>query len=126
MRPSPVWSSPGTLEVGFSRRTGMARGYARLGPYPARAVADVIDYTIRRSDRARRVRVTVHPEGEVEVVLPQRARERAGAGAGGGGRASPALWRGAGRRLAEADIVRARLAERAGTVPYLGAALLVA
>src|SRR3954454_10129490 len=43
--------------------------------------APPIEYTIRRSDRARRVRVTVHPEGEVEVVLPQRAREREAAAA---------------------------------------------
>src|SRR5204862_1935479 len=76
-----------------------------------------IDYTIRRSDRARRVRVTVHPEGEVEVTLPRRAREREAAAAV----AELRPW--IERRLAEAEHVRARLAERAGTVPYLGAAL---
>jgi hypothetical protein len=95
----------------------MGRGYARLGPYAARAVADVIDYKIRRSDRARRVRVTVHPEGEVEVVLPRRARDREAAAA------VHELWPWIERRLAEAEHVRARLAERAGTVPYLGGAL---
>src|SRR4051812_22125439 len=95
----------------------MGRGYARPGPYAARAVADVIDYTIRRSDRARRVRVTVHPEGEVEVVLPRRAREREAAAA------VHELWPWIERRLAEAEHVRAKLAERAGTVPYLGAGL---
>ena len=36
-----------------------------------------IDYSIRRSDRARRVRVSVDPEKGVEVVLPRRASEKA-------------------------------------------------
>jgi predicted metal-dependent hydrolase len=80
-------------------------------------VPEVIDYTIRRSDRARRVRVTVHPEGEVEVTLPRRARDREAEAA------VHELWPWIERRLAEAESVRARLAERAGTVPYLGAAL---
>ncbi len=39
------------------------------------------DYEIRRSARARRVRVTVHPDRRVEVVLPQRAPQRAAASA---------------------------------------------
>ncbi|MCW2968864.1 MAG: hypothetical protein JWM71_2636, partial [Solirubrobacteraceae bacterium] len=43
--------------------------------------APTIEYTVRRSDRARRVRITVHPEGEVEVVLPRRARDREAAAA---------------------------------------------
>ena len=38
-----------------------------------------MDYTIRRSPRARRVRVSVHGSGEIEVVLPRRAPERAAA-----------------------------------------------
>ena len=33
-------------------------------------------YTIRRSDRARRVRVSVDGNGEVFVVLPRRSPER--------------------------------------------------
>src|SRR5215212_2009635 len=37
------------------------------------------DYRIRRSPRARRVRVSVDGTGEVEVVLPRRAPERAAA-----------------------------------------------
>ena len=77
----------------------------------------MIDYTIRRSDRARRVRVTVHPEGEVEVTLPRRAREREAAAAV----AELRPW--IERRLAEAMEVRAKLAERGGTVPFLGEAL---
>ncbi|MEJ7894560.1 MAG: SprT family zinc-dependent metalloprotease [Solirubrobacteraceae bacterium] len=36
-----------------------------------------MEYTIRRSTRARRVQVTVHPDRRVEVVLPQRAPRRA-------------------------------------------------
>jgi len=36
-----------------------------------------MEYTIRRSTRARRVQVTVHPDRQVEVVLPQRAPKRA-------------------------------------------------
>ena len=41
-----------------------------------------MDYTIRRSPRARRVRVSVDGSGEVEVVLPRRAPERAAAAGG--------------------------------------------
>ena len=37
----------------------------------------MLSYNIRRSDRARRVRVTVDRGGTVEVVLPRRAPERA-------------------------------------------------
>ena len=74
---------------------------------------------IRRSERARRTRVTVDGAGVVEVVLPLRARARA---------ADDAVrelrpWIDARRRaLAEA---RAELAAPAGTVPYLGSALRV-
>ena len=81
---------------------------------------DVIDYTIRRSDRARRVRVTVHPEGEVEVTLPRRAREREAAAAV----AELRPW--IERRLAEAAVIRAKLAERGATVPFLGSPLRLA
>ena len=75
------------------------------------------EYTIRRSDRASRVRVTVHPEGEVEVVLPRRAREREAAAAV----AELRPW--IERRLAEAAQLRERIAARGATVPYLGAVL---
>jgi predicted metal-dependent hydrolase len=77
-----------------------------------------IPYTVRRSTRARRVRVCVDADG-VEVVLPVRAREREAAAAV----AELRPW--IERRLREAAAVRDRLAERAGTVPYLGTALLL-
>jgi hypothetical protein len=76
-----------------------------------------IPYTIRRSPRARRVRVNVHPHGGVEVVLPARAPERAAAAAV----AELAPW--IERRLAQTREVLAHVAARAGTVPYLGASL---
>ncbi|MEJ7786100.1 MAG: SprT family zinc-dependent metalloprotease [Solirubrobacteraceae bacterium] len=79
--------------------------------------AQSIEYTVRRSDRARRVRVTVHPQGEVEVVLPRRARNREAAAAV----AELRPW--IERRLAETVVVRERIAERGSTIPYLGTAL---
>ena len=36
----------------------------------------MIDYTLRRSDRARQTRLTIRPSGEVVVTLPSRAPER--------------------------------------------------
>ena len=36
----------------------------------------MIDYTLRRSDRARHKRLTIRPDGEVVVTLPSRAPER--------------------------------------------------
>jgi predicted metal-dependent hydrolase len=79
--------------------------------------ASEIPYTVRRSARARRVRVNVHAHTGVEVVLPQRAPERAAAAA------VSELRPWIERRLAEARAVRQLLAARAGTVPYLGASL---
>jgi predicted metal-dependent hydrolase len=76
-----------------------------------------IPYTVRRSNRARRVRVNVHAHTGVEVVLPTRAPERAAAAA------ISELRPWIERRLAEARAVRQLLAARAGTVPYLGASL---
>lgn len=78
---------------------------------------EAIPYRIRRSDRARRVRVTVAAEGDVEVVLPRRATERDAAAAV----AELRPW--IERRLAEAERTRAAVAARAGTVPYLGETL---
>jgi predicted metal-dependent hydrolase len=82
--------------------------------------ASAFDYTIRRSDRARRIRVRVDPrDGSVEVVLPQRAPAREAATA-------VAQLRGwIGRRQAEVAVARARVAARDGTVPYLGTDLLL-
>jgi predicted metal-dependent hydrolase len=73
-----------------------------------------IPYTIRRSARARRVRVNVHARSGVEVVLPERASERAAAAA------VQELRPWIERRLHEARDTLARLAERGDTVPYLG------
>jgi predicted metal-dependent hydrolase len=73
-----------------------------------------ISYTVRRSTRARRVRVNVHAHTGVEVVLPARAPERAAAAA------VSELRPWIESRLQEAQQVLARIAARAGTVPYLG------
>jgi predicted metal-dependent hydrolase len=73
-----------------------------------------IEYTVRRSERARRVSVNVSAEAEIEVVLPQRAPERAAAAAV----AELRPW--IERRLAQVATVRQALAARAGTIPYLG------
>jgi predicted metal-dependent hydrolase len=79
--------------------------------------APEILYTVRRSTRARRVRVNVHPHTGVEVVLPTRAPERAAAAA------VSELRPWIERRMDEARDVLARVAARAGTAPYLGATL---
>ena len=81
-----------------------------------------IAYTVRRSARARRVRVNVQPLADrgsvgVEVVLPQRAPERAAAAA------VSELRPWIERRLREAQDVLARVAARGGTVPYLDTTL---
>ena len=71
------------------------------------------EYTVRRSPRARSVRVRVDIERGVEVVLPARAPERAAAAAV----AELRPW--IERRLVEVTAVRGRLAARAGWLPYL-------
>ncbi|HVA19894.1 MAG TPA: SprT family zinc-dependent metalloprotease [Solirubrobacteraceae bacterium] len=76
-----------------------------------------IPYTVRRSARAQRVRVNVHAHTGVEVVLPSRAPDRAAA------TAISELRPWIERRLAEAQDVLAQIAERRGTVPYLGSVL---
>jgi predicted metal-dependent hydrolase len=73
-----------------------------------------IPYTVRRSDRARRVRVNVHAHTGVEVVLPRRAPERAAAAA------VSELRPWIERRLSDAQEAITRVADRAGTLPYLG------
>ncbi|MCW3009465.1 MAG: family metallopeptidase [Solirubrobacterales bacterium] len=73
-----------------------------------------IAYTVRRSQRARRVRVTVDPQAGVQVVLPARAPAQ---------QAAVAVVQLRGwieRRMAEADAVRDHVAARGNTVPYLG------
>jgi predicted metal-dependent hydrolase len=78
-----------------------------------------VEYTIRRSDRARRVRVVVEPTGEIEVVLPRRAREREAAAA------VKELRPWIDRRLREAGRLRERIEARAGTLPFLGEQLIL-
>jgi predicted metal-dependent hydrolase len=73
-----------------------------------------IHYRVRRSPRARRVRVTVDATRGVEVVLPSRAPEREAAAA------IRELRPWIERRVAELTRVNAVLAARGGTVPYLG------
>jgi predicted metal-dependent hydrolase len=75
------------------------------------------DYRVRRSDRARRVRVRVDSAHGVEVVLPRRAPEREAAAA------IRELRPWIERRMAELARTRAAVAARGATVPYLGAAL---
>lgn len=79
--------------------------------------ADPLDYTVRRSARARRVRVAVDPQRGVEVILPQRAAAREAE------RAVVELRPWIDRRLREAQAARDAVAARGGTVPYLGADL---
>jgi len=74
-------------------------------------------YRVRRSDRARRVRVSVDLERGVEVVLPRRSPESAAAAA------VVQLGPWIERRLAETREVRATLVARGDTVPYLGTSL---
>jgi predicted metal-dependent hydrolase len=77
----------------------------------------VAEYRVRRSQRARRVRVTVDGDGSVLVTLPRRAPERAAAEAV----AELEPWIARRRRAIAA--AAAELARPAGTVPYLGALL---
>jgi hypothetical protein len=76
-----------------------------------------VAYQVRRSDRARRVRVTVDAVRGVEVVLPRRAPEREAAAA------IRELRPWIERRVAELAGARAAVAARGDTVPYLGLTL---
>jgi predicted metal-dependent hydrolase len=76
-------------------------------------------YTVRRSPRAKRTRVTVHPDRTVEVVLPKRAPERDAA------RAVEELRPWIERRLRALDRAADELRRPPGTVPYLGTDLTV-
>lgn len=75
------------------------------------------DYRVRRSDRARRVRVLVDPVRGVEVVLPRRASERDAAAA------VRELRPWIERRVGELARTRALVAQRGATIPFLGEAL---
>ena len=72
----------------------------------------VAEYRIRRSQRARRVRVTVDPDGSVTVTLPRRAPERAAAEAV----EELAPW--IARRRRTFARAAAEVARVPGTVPY--------
>jgi predicted metal-dependent hydrolase len=74
----------------------------------------VAEYRIRRSPRARRVRVTVDADGSVTVTLPRRAPEKAAADAV----KELAPW--IARRRRTLARVAAEVARMPGTVPYLG------
>ena len=76
-----------------------------------------VPYRIRRSDRARRIRVSVDGNGEIEVVLPRRSPERHAAEAVQ--ELAPWIER---RRRAVARVAL-EVARAPGTVPYLGEAL---
>ena len=76
-----------------------------------------IRYQIRRSPRARRVRVTVDPARGIEVILPRRASEREAAAA------ISELRPWIERRMTEFAAARASVAARGNSVPYLGAML---
>ena len=73
-----------------------------------------LTYRVRRSDRARRVRVLVDPHSGVEVVLPRRSPASAAPAAV----AELRPWIEA--RLAAGQAVRDAVAARGATVPYLG------
>jgi predicted metal-dependent hydrolase len=77
----------------------------------------VAEYRIRRSPRARRVRVTVDADGSVTVTLPRRAPEKAAAEAV----KELAPW--IARRRRTLARVAAEVARPVGTVPYLGETL---
>jgi len=72
-----------------------------------------IAYRVRRSERARRVRVTVDAHG-VEVVLPRRAAEREARAA------VRELEPWIRRRVREQEAAREAVAARGDAVPYLG------
>ena len=72
------------------------------------------EFRVRRSPRARRVRVSVDGSGEVEVVLPKRAPERAAA------QAVRELGPWIERRRRTLARAAAEVARPEGTVPFLG------
>jgi predicted metal-dependent hydrolase len=80
--------------------------------------ASGIHYQVRRSERARRVRVTVDPARGVEVVLPRRAPAREAAAA------IVELRPWIERRMREVARARAAVAARGDSVPYLGQTLV--
>ncbi len=80
---------------------------------------DEIEYTVRRSPRARRVRVTVDGIRGVQVVLPRRAAEREAAAA------VRELGPWIRRRVGEMQRAQAAVAARGDTLPLLDETLRV-
>jgi predicted metal-dependent hydrolase len=76
-----------------------------------------IEYTVRRSDRARRIRVTVDAAGQVEVVIPRRTSLREADAAARHFR--PWIE----RQLAKHAVRSQTLEARGDTLPYLGETL---
>ena len=76
-----------------------------------------ITYTVRRSTRARRIRVTVDAARGVQVVLPRRAAEREAAAA------VRELGPWIRRRVGELQRAQDTVAARGDTLPYLGRTL---
>ncbi len=76
-----------------------------------------LPYTVRRSDRARRVRVSVEGDGAVRVTLPRRAPARAAA------EAVRELQPWIERRRAALERAAVERERTPGTLPYLGGEL---
>jgi predicted metal-dependent hydrolase len=76
-----------------------------------------LEYTVRRSPRARRVRVSVEGDGAVRVTLPRRAPARAAA------EAVRELRPWIDRRRAALERAALERDRRPGTLPYLGGEL---
>jgi predicted metal-dependent hydrolase len=82
---------------------------------------DPISYSVRRSNRAKRVRVTVDQAGLVQVVVPAGARSADRVAAAAIAQLRPWIE----RRQAELARVRTTVAARGNTIPYLGTELTV-
>jgi predicted metal-dependent hydrolase len=82
-----------------------------------------IAYTVRRSPRARRARVTIDSTRGVEVVLPDAAFRRGRTPEREAAAAIRELRPWIERRVAELDRAREAVAARGASVPYLGNAL---
>jgi len=102
------------MVVRFARVARLTAGARRptANPHPV-AMTEDLAYRIRRSDRARRVRVSVDAQGAVEVVLPRRSPASAAPAA------IEELRPWIERRLHAARTLRATIAARGASLPYL-------
>ena len=87
---------------------------------PLRDQPTPLAFEIRRTPRARQVRVAVEPDGSVVALLPSRATQRDAAAA------VRELRPWIERRQREASARTERMARPAGTLPYLGEELRLA